>query len=255
MATEAEEFYLPGGPTGIFIVHGYGGSLADYRDIAGRLHRAGHSVFGVRLAGHGIDHHVLAQSHLLDWQRSIADGVATFRKNCLSLIVLAASFGGALAADYMAEHPADVQGLVLVNTPMAYRRSTIQKMALRGLRFLTPYYSKYGLNASEKRLHAERGSTIAWPIDGLFETQRFLDQRLSPALAKIQSPTLVLYNQNDPYVSGNSAQQLYDALGTNDKQIQQIPGQTHRPFRDLSSVQFIATQVLDFVAAVVAKTA
>ena len=254
VAAEAESFSLPGGPTGIFLVHGYGGSIADYRGIAQKFHQDGYSVFGVRLAGHGIDHHALAQTHVPDWQNSLITGLQTFKKNVDRVVVVAASFSGALASVAAAEHPELIQGLVLVNTPMAYRRSGIQKIALHVLKVFTPYYAKYGLSATEKKLHAQRGSTVAWPITGLFETEKFLRLRLKPALMRIQQPTLILFNEHDPYVSAASGQELFTALGSKEKDIIRVPGRTHRPFRDPASVTFMVEKIENFIQSGVAKT-
>ena len=49
---KAEPFFLPGGKTGCLVVHGFTGTPLEMRGLGDFLHQQGHTILGVRLAGH-----------------------------------------------------------------------------------------------------------------------------------------------------------------------------------------------------------
>lgn len=253
IAPGAQPFVLPGGPIGILVVHGYGGSIGDYRSFAEQLHRHAYTVSGMRLAGHGQGIDVLAKSDMYDWRESVFTAARQLGQQSSQLFLVGASFGGDLAVDYAAHATAAVSGLVLINTPLAHRRAKRKRAGLAMLRFLSPNLPKMGLSPADKQKYAELGSTTAWPISGLLETDRFLRIFVVPALPRIHTPTLVMKNAGDTYVAGKSAVDIYHALHTADKHLITIPGHTHRPFRDPVSVEFMAKQVHAFIQSTIAK--
>ena len=193
IAPKAQPFLLPGGAIGLLVIHGFGGTIGDYRQFADRLHQRGYTVAGVRLAGHGQGHEALRRTTSQDWQQSVEAAASLLREHCRQIVVLGASFGGALAFDYAARHTDNVVGLVSVNTPVSYRGGGwFQPLILRVLRVFTPYWPKMGLSRAERQHYAQRGSTTAWPIDGILETYRFLSTRVLPALPGITLPVLLL---------------------------------------------------------------
>ena len=144
-------------------------------------------------------------------------------------------------------------GLILVNTPLSYRRAKIRKLGLSVLRMVRSDLPKFGLSATERTRYAEQGSTTSWPITGLLETERFLNLFAAPVLPRISIPVLIMKNAGDPYVSEQSAKTMHTALGSQVKKIIEIPGRTHRPFRNPTSVTFMAEQTHQFIQTVLAK--
>ena len=49
----AEPFFLPGGSTGVLLIHGFTGLPAELVMMGRYLQQRGCTVLGVRLAGHG----------------------------------------------------------------------------------------------------------------------------------------------------------------------------------------------------------
>ena len=70
----AEPFFIPGGPVGCVLVHGFTGSPKEMRMLGEYLHQQGHSVFGVRLAGHATTMEDMIRSRRQDWLASVEDG-------------------------------------------------------------------------------------------------------------------------------------------------------------------------------------
>ncbi|MEQ1648086.1 MAG: alpha/beta fold hydrolase, partial [Hyphomicrobiaceae bacterium] len=63
--------WLDGGPLGILLIHGLGGTPVEMRFLARALARHGHTVFTMQLAGHCGSTHDLGRSTLGDWSRSV----------------------------------------------------------------------------------------------------------------------------------------------------------------------------------------
>ena len=51
----AEPFFMPGGKKGVLLIHGFTGLPAELLLMGQHLNKAGFTVLGVRLAGHGTD--------------------------------------------------------------------------------------------------------------------------------------------------------------------------------------------------------
>lgn len=253
ITAQAQSFHLAGHDAGIVLIHGYGGSIGDYRRLAEQLHAFGYSVSGLRLAGHGQGQEALRQSTVADCQRSVAEAVSDIRRTCRQVFLLGSSFGGVLALDY-AEHHQDVNGLVLVNTALAYSGAGIfQGLILRLMNFFTPDYPKQGLTTEEKHQAALVGSSPAWPISGILATSRFARRDVIPKLSSVCIPALILHSQDDSVVGPANSRKLANLIGSSTKEIQQIPVATHRPFRHPEATAFIAERMHRFISAVIAK--
>lgn len=254
IAPGANPFFLPGGSTGVVIIHGYGGSIGDYRSFGEHLHAQGHTVLGLRLAGHGQDLETLRQSTVADWRRSVDVAVEDIRRTCSTVVLVGSSFGGTLAIDYVERHPDRIAGLVAVNPVVRYTHARLQKVLLSILRFFTPYYPKLGLSAQQKAQYRQLGSSTAWPIDGLFATEQLVREDVWPRLSLVRLPILFLVNDKDPIVSSSSVDLLRQQLTQAPIERRSIPGKTHRPFRDPSATVFMASRVDDFIRGLATRT-
>lgn len=244
----AQPFWLSGGPVGIILVHGYGGSIGDYRAIAKELHDLGYSVRGVRLAGHGQDLEALRHSTVEDWRNSVSQAIVEVQQHCQRVVIVGSSFGGVLALDYAFRHNTVVAGLVLVNTALSYSGGGVfQRAILRTLSWFTPYYPKKGLSSAERQRGQEVGSAPAWPIQGILDTADLARHDIIPNLSKITVPALIVHSAHDPIVGERNSQVLCERLGSTVKDVVALPVATHRPFRDPSMISFMATAVDKFI--------
>lgn len=249
---QAESFVLPSGPIGIVILHGYGGSIADYRSVGQMLQAKGYTVIGHRLPGHGQDQAALRAVTVADCQQSVDEVFNDWKAKVDHLFILGSSFGGVLALDAAIRHPT-VSGLILVNTAMSYSGGgTFQGILLRLLRLFRPDYPKKGLSAQERAYAASIGSSTAWPINGILATAAFARREVTPKLSMVTSPSLILHSVHDPVVGPENSRRLSNQLGGNLKELTEIPVKSHRPFRDIDATTFIAEHTSHFIQRVVA---
>jgi carboxylesterase len=71
----AEPFFHPGGGVGCLLVHGFTGTPKEMTWFGDHLVKEGHTVLGIRLAGHATTPEDLARTRWLDWLASVEDGI------------------------------------------------------------------------------------------------------------------------------------------------------------------------------------
>lgn len=121
----ARGYWWSGGPTGVLMVHGFAGSLADTRGLAEWLHRDGLTVAGVRLAGHGRTIEDFHRSHAADWLASIRPAVARLQSSCQTVFLVGESMGGLLGLEVAEE--AGLSGVVLLAPPLRLRHEQARR--------------------------------------------------------------------------------------------------------------------------------
>jgi carboxylesterase len=96
-ASTTEPFFWTGGrDVGCLLIHGFTGTPYEMRFLGERLHAAGYSVGGVRLAGHATRVEDLAQSGWSDWDQSVEDGFEQLSRHCSRIVGIGLSMGALL---------------------------------------------------------------------------------------------------------------------------------------------------------------
>lgn len=111
-----EPFYFPGNRVGCLLIHGFSGSPSEMRYMGERLARAGWTVLGILLSGHGTTPEQMAKTCWEDWVRDAEAGVRKLRESCDAVIGIGLSMGGLLALHLATLSLID--GIVTMNAPM-----------------------------------------------------------------------------------------------------------------------------------------
>lgn len=217
------DFLLRGGRAGVLLVHGLAGSPADLRFVGRGLNRAGFTVYGLQLAGHGGGSAELLGTGWQDWMRSVREGAARMRREVDHLFVAGLSMGALLALRLAMERPQWVDGLGLYgstfmldgwNVPRSARLSVALPL-LCGLglfrqRAWTGSFP-YGIKDEHVRRriigspadgHAVRGFTTPWRALGEFQK---LVRQVRPHLADVRTPCLIMHSADDDIASVRNA--------------------------------------------------
>jgi carboxylesterase len=113
LKTGGEHIFLEGGPVGILLMHGLGGTPVDVKFVAQALNRAGHTVYCPLLVGHGGTVELLNTTTWVDWYRSVEEAHDALKERCDVTIVGGLSSGVLLALHLAAQRPLDVLGTLL----------------------------------------------------------------------------------------------------------------------------------------------
>jgi carboxylesterase len=104
---------IPGGPTGVLLIHSLGGNPAELRFVAQGLARAGHTVYCPLLPGFGAGTDSSGLSSWKDWYTALEAAHDELKSRCDVIVVGGISAGSILALRLARERPADVHGLLL----------------------------------------------------------------------------------------------------------------------------------------------
>jgi carboxylesterase len=145
------EYLLPGGRSGVLLVHGLTGTPTEMRFVARGLHAAGFTVHAVQLAGHCGDQSDLLATGWRDWYASVDAAALRLRNDVDHLFVAGLSMGALLALELAIERPDTVDGVGLYGTTFRYDGWAIPAVAR--LSFLLPIACALGWG--KKRLFME----------------------------------------------------------------------------------------------------
>lgn len=118
----AEAFEADGGPLGVLLLHGFGGSPASLRPVAEWFAGRGLSVRLPRLPGHGTSFEDFASVRWPAWVDEAGSGLSALLHRCDRVAVLGHSMGASLALHLAATRPSDVAALALANPYLRDRR-------------------------------------------------------------------------------------------------------------------------------------
>ncbi len=113
----ADRFYLPGGEKAILLIHGFTGSPAHMRPLGEHLNRAGMTVLGIRLTGHGTDVRDMQAARWTDWLDDARRGYETLKQSSKDVSAAGLSMGGVLAL-LLAEEFGSLRAAVTLSAPM-----------------------------------------------------------------------------------------------------------------------------------------
>ncbi|MGA9341249.1 MAG: alpha/beta fold hydrolase [Rhodanobacteraceae bacterium] len=218
-------FKLPGGRSGVLLIHGLTGTPTEMRFVGNGLNRAGFTVHGMQLAGHCGDASDLLATGWRDWYASACEAAEELRSRVDHLFVAGLSMGALLALMLAIDRPGEVDGLGLFGTTFFYDGWTIPPIAR--LSFLLPLATRLGIGRTrtffeshpygikDDRLRERiAGSMLAGdsaaaglpgnPWLSLAELQR-LASRVRDRLHRVHAPCLIAHASQDDVASLRNA--------------------------------------------------
>jgi carboxylesterase len=104
---------IPGGRTGVLLIHSLGGTPVELRFVAQSLARLGYTVHCPLLPGLGANTDISGLSTWKDWYAGVQQAHDALREDCDTVLVGGLSAGAMLALKLAADRPADVKALML----------------------------------------------------------------------------------------------------------------------------------------------
>ncbi|MBJ7262564.1 MAG: alpha/beta fold hydrolase [Burkholderiaceae bacterium] len=229
----SNEFFLHGGRTGVLLIHGLTGTPAEMRLLAKGLHRAGHTVYGVQLAGHCGTHEDLIRTRWQDWYASVRAGADKLLAHVDSMYVVGLSMGALLALKLAADRPEDVAGVGALSPTFHYDGWSIP--VYTRLAFLLPLFRALGIgrqrsfyeqppygikdvlirNKISAQMHAGNSAAAGLPGNPWYSVieLRALSRHVRKLLPTIHAPCLVVHAIDDDIASlRNNAQLICDKV-------------------------------------------
>lgn len=238
---------------GIVLVHGFLASPAEVREFGQRLAGLGYNVVGVRLRGHGTSPWDLRTRTWQDWLASVRQGCEILRAFNEDICLVGFSTGGALALHLAADPSVRAQGVAAICAPMKYRNRNMWFVPLmhganRIVKWISTYEGVLPFRANQSE-HPHI-NYLHIPIRGLYELTQ-LNAALRDRLPQVRCPVLLIQSLQDKVVDPASADQIYQLLGTLNKQLHWVESTRHGILNeDIGDTQ---SRILDFLAVLDAK--
>ncbi|MBQ9364758.1 MAG: alpha/beta fold hydrolase [Schwartzia sp.] len=221
----AEPFIFNGKKdAGVLLLHGFTGSPSEMRLYGEYLNKAGYTVMGVRLTGHGTSVGDMEHATGDDWMRDALDGHSMLSGLVSRVAVVGLSMGALLAMRLSTMRP--IWRTVSLAAPIIFS-------AQRDLHLLPPRDEARGkfLPKAPKRMTGiepkHRVCYRSIPLVSIHELLAVIESAKA-SLHEVRSPLLVVQSERDHTVNPESARYIMDHVGSPDKQLLWLRQSGHR---------------------------
>ena len=213
-----EPFLFPGNRIGCLLTHGFTGGPKEMRWMGEYLAEQGFSVLGVRLAGHATNPEEMIRTRYIDWIHSVEDGYHLLKGIADQVVLVGLSMGGALSL--LMASKLDVAGVFAMSTPYVLTdpRVKFAKIFSPFIKYMSKSGDEPGSGWLDKESWKDHISYPQNPVRSAVEIDLFLEE-MRAALPKVKVPSLLVHSRNDNYVPPTSMENIYNALGTSDKEM------------------------------------
>jgi len=232
-----------GNTIGCLLVHGFTGMAQEMRPLGEYLAARGCGVIGVCLAGHGTTMADVERTTWQDWVASAQAGLHELRQRHSHVFVMGLSMGGAISL-YLAAREAIV-GVVGLSTLIRVPRGGWQLRYIRWLKYLKRYVEKGPPDWWDAEAAARHVSYPFYPTRGVEQLVRLLEE-MRASLPHVRVPALIMHSRHDGAIPFAHAQEIYDRLGSADKELVFIEGSGHIITEDTQREQ-VAAHVWDWM--------
>jgi carboxylesterase len=210
LVKNAEPFYFPGSSTGCLLIHGFTGAPTEMRPLGEFLAAKGHTVLGVRLAGHGTRIEDMNRVTWQDWSNSVLDGWNLLQPQVDKIFLIGLSMGGVLALYHASFLPAS--GVVGLSTPYQIEPS-LELRLLPLLSRLIPYVNKGASDWQDPTAPESHFSYDRYPTRAIIQLTRLLEA-MRESLPRVTIPALLMHSKKDLGVIPQNLDRIYSRLGT-----------------------------------------
>lgn len=211
-------FFVPGSRIGVVLLHGYLSAPMEVKALGEYLYKAGISVYGVRLKGHGTSPLDLAKSKWEEWYESLNRGVSALRCLYERIYICGFSAGGCLAL-YSAsrKNMRELAGVISISAPIKLQNYAIN--LLPTVMTLNYVFKRFGGEGWDLLDHKPENPHINYqknPLAGLRQLRSLMEET-EKVLPLIKVPVLVIQGSQDNTVNPESANIIFEQLGSEKK--------------------------------------
>ena len=247
----SQPFFLPGGPFGCLLIHGFTCGPHEMRWLGNLLNEAGFSVLAIRLFGHATVPKDLHRARFQDWIANMEDGLTLLHQRCDKLVAVGISTGGALAL--IAGAKLKIDGVVTIATPFTLPISSstgVLKVLVRLMQFIglgrrsmikSPFTPEL-----EALLPPDRLSYTAFPPRALLEINKLFAE-MQRILPHVSVPTLLIDIESGQEADIQSSSQILDHLKTKRTTLMRMKPSLSKDKRTQEQER-ISTAIIQFVA-------
>ncbi len=239
---------------GVILVHGYMAAPKEVRLLADKLYKAGYSVYGVRLRGHGTTPEDLSGRRWQDWNESVNRGYVVMKNSINDFAVAGFSTGAGLALLQAAQKGPKLKALVSISAPL--RLQDIRASLTGAVSFFNTILKKFKIEKGKMEFvpNSPENPDINYsrnPINGTYELGKLM-KHVEKNLPLVNIPALIIQATGDPVVNPQSADEIYSKISSLDKELIKIKSDRHGIVRG-KELKEVADEMIAFLDRVFSK--
>ncbi len=214
---------------GVIVVHGYLAAPEEVRALARYLYDHGYAVYVVRLRGHGTSYEDLATRRWESWYQSVNRGYVVMKNLAREFAIVGFSTGADLALYQSSLKNGRFKCVVSINGPLYLKNiaSNFASTVVLWNRILDRMHTRKGrFEYVENRPENPHINYFKNPIAGVKQLERFMTV-VRDSLVNVTIPALVIQGSRDPVVNPESADDIFDRLGSARKEIIKVNAARH----------------------------
>jgi carboxylesterase len=242
LSLDPSAFILEGGSVGVLLIHGFTGSSTEMRLVGEYLNQHEITVSAPCLPGHGTTLDDLNQRQWSDWSSHISERAANLQSRCDTVFVGGLSLG-ALLSLYLAPNVPDLAGAILYSPVIMV--TDPRRHFLPIVKYLVRQLPKPEDNFTDPEAGSRLWSYDAYPLAATHEAMKFIKQ-VKRCLPRVNCPVLIIHSTADDTIHPDSAQFVYDRVGSAEKEIITLHNSGHVLTLD-SEWEQVAKQTYQFI--------
>ena len=233
---------------GVILVHGYMAAPEEIRQLAEKIYKAGYSVYGVRLRGHGTTPEDLSGRRWQDWNESVNRGYVVMKNSVTDFVVAGFSTGAGLTLLQAAQKGNKLKAMISISAPL--RLQDIRASFTGAVSFFNTILKKFKIEKGKMEFvpNVPENPDINYsrnPINGTYELGQLM-KHVQENLPKIAIPALLIQATGDPVVNPQSADEIYSKISSVDKKLVKIKSDRHGIVRG-KELKEVADEVIAFL--------
>jgi len=239
---------------GVILIHGYMAAPKEVKLLADKLYRAGYSVYGVRLRGHGTTPEDLSGRRWQDWNESVNRGYVVMKNSVSEFAVAGFSTGAGLALLQASQKGPKLKALVAISAPL--RLQDIRASLTGAVSFFNTILKKFKIEKGKMEFvpNTPENPDINYsrnPINGTYELGKLM-KHVEANLSKINIPALIIQATGDPVVNPQSADEIYSKISSHDRELIKIKSDRHGIVRG-KELKEVSDEMIAFLDRVFSK--
>jgi esterase/lipase/1-acyl-sn-glycerol-3-phosphate acyltransferase len=214
---------------GVLLIHGYMSAPEEVKLLAEKIFKAGYDVYGVRLRGHGTSPEDLSSRRWEDWYESVNRGYVSIKNSSKEFAVAGFSTGAGLALLQAARKPGKFKAVIPVSAPL--RLQDIRTHLTGAVVFFNNILDKFKMNKKKMEFVANNPENphinyTRNPVKGTYELDQLMNV-VERELKNVKIPALIIQGSHDPVVNPQSADEIFEKIGSEKKTLIKVNSVRH----------------------------
>lgn len=235
-------FFLPGGSTGVLLIHGFTGSPAEMRLVGDYLNKRELTISAPLLPGHGTTVEAMNRCRWQNWTDHAQQAYEELTSLCETVFVGGLSMG-ALITIYLAAHH-QPGGAILYSPALQVTSPLIHLAPL--FKHVVHKVAKSGQSdMADPAADRRAWSYAAYPTSAAHELLKLIG-RCKELLPRVTCPLLAFYSTGDSMIKAEGAQRVVEDAGSEDAKLVTLHNSGHVLTVD-SEWMTVAERTYDFI--------